>query len=234
MSDVMVAVDPARVAREFGPLISSLAYQFFGNREEAQDAAQEAWTEIIKDLNTFQGQSSLKTWVYQVAWRKMLRVKKRAERTHRLRDLRAEYDERTLEGPADFGADARLWAEETCRNCMTGVLFCLTPEQRLSFLFRYTAQLSYEEIATILETTVENARQLYSRGRAVLARFMTGECSYARSDHHCSYGVHRWSEPTGLLKAFTRMREFGSAVAAYRHHPQLMPSANYWEAFLRT
>jgi len=223
---------PETIAREFGPLVSSLAFQFFGSHDEARDAAQEAWTEILQSLDSFRGDSSLKTWVYSVAWRRMLRLKRQG-RLHSLRTLRRDYHENEPVGPEDFGPEARFWAEETCRHCMTGVLFCLTPEQRLAFLFRYTAELPYEEIAEILETSHDNARQLYSRARALLAQFMSSDCSYTAPNKTCAYGVHRWAGPSGLEAAFARMGSFGNAVEAFRIHPRLMPGPNYWEKFLK-
>jgi len=226
-------MDTATIAREFGPLISSLAHQFYGRAEDARDAAQEAWVEVLTSLPDFRGESSLKTWVYRVAWRRIL-AHKTKEREGSLRHLRRQYAEHELVGPAGHGPEARFWAEETCRNCMTGVLQCLTPDQRLCFLFRHTAELSFEDIAAILDTTVANVRQLFSRARRTLARFLSSDCAYARPTNTCRYGMDRSLQATGLKETFVRLGSFGSLVEAYRVHPKAMPGRNEWEHHLST
>ena len=223
--------DQASLAREFGPLISSLAYQFFGNHEDARDASQEAWLEVLSSLHEFQGKSKLSTWIHRVAWRRILRLKK-TEKLHSLQQLQADYRVDELPAPAVEGPELRFWVEDTCRRCMTGVLFCLSSQQRLAFLFRYTADLTYQEIAAILDTSVQNARQLYSRSRTLIGNFMNNNCAYAKPHATCRCGMEKWVRSSQLDKAFERLGSFGRAVEAYKIHPRLMPGPNYWESYI--
>ena len=227
----ILSPDPASLARQFGPLISSLAYQFFGNHEDARDASQEAWLEVLASLPGFQGKSSLSTWIHTVAWRRILRLKKQ-EKLYSLPELQASYRVDELPAPRSDGPELRFWAEETCRRCMTGVLFCLNSQQRLAFLFRHTTPLSYADIAVILSTSVQNARKLHSRARALIGDFMNNNCAYAKPHATCRCGMERWIRTSQLDKAFERLGSFGSAVAAYKIHPRLLPGPNYWETYI--
>ena len=51
-------------------LVYSLAYQILGDREEALDVAQEVFLAIYRKMDTFRGESSLKTWIYRIAVRR--------------------------------------------------------------------------------------------------------------------------------------------------------------------
>jgi RNA polymerase sigma factor (sigma-70 family) len=223
------ALSAERIARDFGPMVSSLAYQFFGNHEEAQDAAQEAWLEILKALPGFRGESSLSTWIHTVAWRRMLRMKRR-EKLRGLRDLRKAYHAHEPAGPAAYEPETALWVKEVCRNCMTGVLFCLDSRQRLAFLLRQVAELEYDAIAAILKTTAVNARKMHSRSRALVARFMRGDCAFVGPKAKCAYGMDPWIRRSALDKEFAKLGSFAAATAAFRIHPALMPGPDYWKS----
>jgi len=222
-------VSPQELIKDYGQLVSSLAYQFFGNQEDAREAAQEAWVEILGALPGFQGKSSLSTWIHTVAWRRLLKWKK-TERKHSLMDLRTHYQRDQIADPHRQGPELRQWVEETCRRCMTGVLFCLSSRQRLVFLLRLTAALPYPEIADILNTTAGNARKLYSRARAILAEFLSADCAHVSRTASCAYGMDRYIRTTALNETFELLRRFGTVVEAYRILPQAMPGPNYWES----
>ncbi len=54
-----------------------LCFQLTRNREDAEDALQEAFLSVHRDLGSFRGDSRLSTWLYRVTMRAALRVKAR-------------------------------------------------------------------------------------------------------------------------------------------------------------
>ena len=67
---------PEEIAEEYRGLVSALSYRMIQNPEAAKDAAQEAWTEILKSLGTFKGKSKISTWIYTIASRVILKQAK--------------------------------------------------------------------------------------------------------------------------------------------------------------
>ncbi|MGC8785682.1 MAG: sigma-70 family RNA polymerase sigma factor, partial [Armatimonadota bacterium] len=57
----------AQLLRRYRNPIVNLAYQMLGDRDEAEDVAQETFVQAFVHLKRFRGQSSLFTWLYRVA-----------------------------------------------------------------------------------------------------------------------------------------------------------------------
>ena len=53
--------------QRYSSMVFRLAYHILGDREEALDVSQEVFLTIYRKLNTFRGESSLKTWIYCIA-----------------------------------------------------------------------------------------------------------------------------------------------------------------------
>jgi RNA polymerase sigma-70 factor (ECF subfamily) len=229
----MLPLDPDDVIRDYGPLLSRIARQFYRTAESARDALQEAWVEVLRSLPQYRGESSPQTWIYRVAWRRMLAYRTE-ERRETLRQIRERYDTEQLPASPQHEGEARLWIESVCRNCMTGVLHCLSSDQRLTFLFRQIAGLGVRDTAAILETTESNVRQLFHRARRILAQFLTEDCAYSGPSAHCRYGADPVIHSTGLHAEFARLGAFSSRVAAYRAAKGIFPAKNEWERYLRT
>jgi RNA polymerase sigma-70 factor (ECF subfamily) len=51
----------------FSSMVFGLVYQILGDREEAMDVSQEVFLTVYRKLDTFRGESSLKTWIYCIA-----------------------------------------------------------------------------------------------------------------------------------------------------------------------
>ena len=55
--------------QEYGKMISILSNRMVSNKEVAQEAAQEAWVELLRSLHSFNGESKLSTWIFSIAKR---------------------------------------------------------------------------------------------------------------------------------------------------------------------
>ncbi len=58
-----------RLVDDHGGLLFSLGLRFCGNRHEAEDLAQEVFLQAYRGWSTFDGRSSVKTWLYTIASR---------------------------------------------------------------------------------------------------------------------------------------------------------------------
>ena len=67
------------VAR-YGKMVSSISRRMIRDEETARDAAQEAWLEVVRNLNSFRGESKVSTWIYAIAIRVILVIRKAGRR----------------------------------------------------------------------------------------------------------------------------------------------------------
>src|SRR5438309_1969371 len=55
------------VVRLYQHKVYNLVYRMLGNREEAEDVAQEVFVTVFKSIDTFRGEAKFSTWLYRIA-----------------------------------------------------------------------------------------------------------------------------------------------------------------------
>ncbi|WP_313464577.1 RNA polymerase sigma factor [Pseudomonas nitroreducens] len=159
----------------------------------ADEVVQDAWLAAVRNLDGFQGRSSLKTWLLTIT----ANIAK-----SRLRKVRRDVSLDELPAPhgsiddSRFAADGHwspaplawhedspeaLLAEDELRQCLEKTLLSLSELQRSVLLLRERQGLELEEICNLLEVSLSNARVLLHRARlkvfATVEHFEeTGEC----------------------------------------------------------
>jgi RNA polymerase sigma factor (sigma-70 family) len=168
--------------------VYTLSLRMLADPEEAQDAAQEILIKVVTKLSLFQGKSSFPTWVYKIASNTLLDVKKSA--AYRQRMTWQEYEDglhADLEagGSRSQDPDFPLLLSEVRMGCTMAMLLCLSPEQRLAYIFGEIFELSSSESSDILGITAENYRQRLSRARNRVKDFMNANCGLINPEARC-------------------------------------------------
>ena len=125
-----------------------------GERRDVEEVVQDTFVRAFGSLESFRGESSLRTWLFTIA-RRLVLDRRRADR--RARD-HVGLDER--DAVTAYDALDGLVAGETARR-VRGALDRLSPLQREVFLLRVNEGLSYKEIAEIVGSTEGAARVHY-------------------------------------------------------------------------
>jgi RNA polymerase sigma-70 factor (ECF subfamily) len=127
--------------------VYQLCYRFVGNHEDAADLAQDVFIRAFKGLRHFKGQSSLGTWLYRVGVNACLnRLAVKRPETEAI-DSTQHVDTRAvnpLEGVlrGERAAAVRLAIDR------------LPPKQRATLMLRVYQELTHEEIAGVLGSSV--------------------------------------------------------------------------------
>ena len=127
--------------------VYQLCYRFVGNHEDASDLAQDVFLRAYRGLNRFRGQSSLGTWLYRIGVNVCLnRVSVKQPLTEPI-DARPHLDER-----AESPASALLRGERAAQ--VRAAIARLPRKQRATVILRVYHELSHEEIAGVLGSSV--------------------------------------------------------------------------------
>ena len=160
-----------KLVRAHSSLVYRVALRVLGT-EDAQDASQEVWIRVWRNIKGFRGESTFSTWLYKIAVNTCLSVRqKEARREER------EYggDEMPyLPEPPGGDADpeaAALSAER--RDEVQAALGHVRVEHRAALVLRHMEGLSYAEIAEVLEVPDGTAKGWVSRGRAAMLVALT-------------------------------------------------------------
>jgi RNA polymerase sigma-70 factor, ECF subfamily len=127
--------------------VYQLCYRFVGNHEDASDLAQDVFLRAFRGLRNFRGQSSLATWLYRIGVNVCLnRVSTRRVTTEGL-DGDQLVDTRSETAP-----ERLLRAERRAK--VRAAIAQLPPRQRAAVILRTYHELSHQEIADVLGSSV--------------------------------------------------------------------------------
>jgi RNA polymerase sigma-70 factor, ECF subfamily len=128
-----------------------LCYRFVPNHEDAADLAQDVFVRAFRGLDRFKHESSLATWLYRITVNTCLNSKA-------LRRLEFEPVGTTdrIDARAMSPADNVIRQEEA--SAVRRAIRQLPPRQRATLILRVYQELSHEEIARVLGSTVGAAK----------------------------------------------------------------------------
>jgi RNA polymerase sigma-70 factor (ECF subfamily) len=150
--------------------IYAICWRYFGNNEEAEDAAQGALLALYRGMAGFRAQSAFSTWMYRVTTNACHDLARRNARHPRTVPLD---DERSSAGaePLDDAALDRLVATEL-QSDLRAALAQLDAEQRHAVVLRDVVGAGYDDIARLQGVAVGTAKSRVHRGHARLAELL--------------------------------------------------------------
>jgi RNA polymerase sigma-70 factor, ECF subfamily len=151
--------------------VYGIALRITNNREDAQEATQNVFLNLYKNIKKFQFRSSFKTWLYRIAVNAAINVyKKRAKDTGKRVDYDVVDKIEEVKDPAKEAVD-----RHDSKERIASLLEKLNPDQRACIVLREIEGLSYKEIADALKININNVRTRLKRAREALL-------AYARSE----------------------------------------------------
>ncbi|RYF61283.1 MAG: sigma-70 family RNA polymerase sigma factor [Cytophagaceae bacterium] len=143
--------------------------------EEAEDVAQEVFIEVYKTVGSFRGEASIATWLYRLTTSRALkreRDRKRKKRFTFLTSLFGDEDSERVDPPDFQTPDTVLQANERTQLINQAVQK-LAESQKVAFTLHYQEELSYQEIADVMQTSVSAVESLLFRARQTLRKRLT-------------------------------------------------------------
>ena len=157
--------------------IYGLIYRLLGNQTDACDVVQEVFLKVFRGVNSFREQSSLRTWIYRIAINEAYNHRRWWARHCRQEvPIEREMDER--DGSIDLPIDPRRSPYDQALDSETRALIekaltRINPIFRTAVVLRDIQNLSYEEIAAILQVSLGTVKSRILRGREALRRELT-------------------------------------------------------------
>ena len=137
--------------------------------EDADDALQNTFINAWKSIGDFRNESSIYTWLYTIATNEALSLINKRKKTSAisLDDLDSHFAG-TIEGSTWFDGDA---AEVKLQNA----ILQLPDKQRIVFNLKYYDGITYEEMSTILNTSVGALKASYHHAVKKIEIFIAGD-----------------------------------------------------------
>jgi RNA polymerase sigma-70 factor (ECF subfamily) len=158
--------------------IYSLVYRILSDPADAADTTQEVFLKVFRGMKRFNGRSSLKTWVYRVAVHEASN-RKRWWFRHKAREMSIEPAE-TADGGTGWALANMLVdrgesplenvAQQQLKARVESELRRLEEPFRTTIILREIEELSYEEIAEVMATSLGTVKSRLTRGREALKK----------------------------------------------------------------
>jgi len=142
------------------PRLKSIAFHIVGNRQDAEDAVQEAFVKVYRGINGFQGDSGLGTWLCRILINVCYDVARKRKRE-------ADPEEHALETRAAPPPQIAL------KVTLDRALKQIHPKHRMVFLLFEVEGLRHSEIATILQIPEGTSKAWLFEAKRELKRMLT-------------------------------------------------------------
>lgn len=153
-----------------------MVYRLLGDQNDACDVVQEVFLKVFRSVGSFQERSSLRTWIYRIAVNEAHNHRRWFSR-HRKNEVAIEpenEEQRSYGVTPDPGPSPFDWTRNReTRALIEQALDEVSPVFRTAVVLRDIEDLSYEEIADILQVSLGTVKSRILRGREALRRALT-------------------------------------------------------------
>ena len=163
--DAKLASDFQRELVSLAPYLRAFAWSLCGNREDADDLAQETLVKAWQARDSFVPGTNLKAWLFTIQRNQFYTNRRSSGR-------QVAWNQQAAESVCGTSQDP-MWAAEL--SDMARALGCLHDEQREVLILVGAGGFSYEEAAQICRCAVGTVKSRATRARRALLRFLDGE-----------------------------------------------------------
>jgi RNA polymerase sigma-70 factor (ECF subfamily) len=151
----------------YGSMVYNLALQYTQNVEDAEEVTQDVFLIIHEKLETFRGESSLKTWIYRLSINKSLdyiKAKKSKKRwsffsSNRVDALTVEIPDQSFNHPG-----IELEQKESMAHLFK-LINQLSENQKTVIILLKVEGMTMEEVGEILELSYKAVESLFQRAK---------------------------------------------------------------------
>ncbi|MHB9036013.1 MAG: RNA polymerase sigma factor [Armatimonadota bacterium] len=152
--------------------VLNTAYHFLGDKDAAQDVAQEVFVKIYTSPKTYRPDAALSTWLYRITANACLDHLRKQKRHKAMSE---EISESVLDPSAS--PQSRVESEDLVRE-VRSALATLPENQRMAVVLQRYEGLSYQQVADVLKISVSAVESLLFRAknslRAKLSAYVEG------------------------------------------------------------
>ena len=149
-------------------LVAGTVARMLGSNSDVEDIAQQVFIRVWKSAGRYVARAKFTTWLLKITRNLVFNEMRRAKRhPHLPVQIEPEADEIPLKDEATATPDATLLQAEL-QAAIEKAITLLPETQRMAIVLRRYEELSYEEIADVLDLSVPAIKSLLFRARTEL------------------------------------------------------------------
>jgi RNA polymerase sigma-70 factor (ECF subfamily) len=166
----------AMLIAQYSRPVYSLIARSLRDPADAADVTQEVFVKIFRNISSFHGEASLRTWIYRIALHEASNQRRWWNR-HKRQELQLDAAQENEEGETFCLADALATSDASPFDCavrteikerIVAALQTVPEVFREVLVLREIEGFGYEEIAEMLQVNLGTVKSRLTRGRAAL------------------------------------------------------------------
>jgi len=156
-------------------MVINVCFRLTGDRENAEDVAQEVFFRVYQKARTFRGKSKLSTWIYRIAVNRSLNHNRKQGSFVQKRSTSADTEILEKMPAPHHNSPDTIFANKEDRQLINKALDSLPEKQRTAFILHHWEGLSYQEIAEILKSSLSAVESRIHRAKNSLKKVLLTE-----------------------------------------------------------
>lgn len=163
-----------KLVDNYQKLVVNTCYGLVQNREDAEDIAQDVFVEVYRNIDKFRADAKLSTWLYRIAVNRSLnhiRDNKKHKWFSAFEDEVAAKNKALLQVKTDESDEPEYDLENRQRALiLKEAINSLPKNQKVAFTLSKYEELSYQEIAAVMDLSVSSVESLLFRAKKGLQK----------------------------------------------------------------
>ncbi|MBN1198632.1 MAG: sigma-70 family RNA polymerase sigma factor [Bacteroidales bacterium] len=167
----------SQLVNKYQGTVFSFCYRYTGNRQDAEDIAQDVFIKVFNKIGSFRGEAKFSTWLYSIMVNTCSNYS-RWTRNKRMNEMATfppaekEDSPRFADFPDHSGDPEQKLLNKELGQVIQGIIARLRYQQRSVVIMKDFQGKSYEEIAGIMKMNMGTVKSTLSRGRLAVAKKM--------------------------------------------------------------
>ncbi|MFO8023250.1 MAG: RNA polymerase sigma factor [Perlabentimonas sp.] len=169
------------LVNKYQPLVVKTCLGFVTSYADAEDISQDVFIEVYQSLSDFRNEAKLSTWLYRIAVNKSLNYIRKQKRNRMIRSIEGFFsfngeinESMDIEDKSVDHPDKKIERAES-KVMLKKSINSLPENQRIAFVLSKYQDLSYKEIAEVMDVTLSSVESLLFRAKVNLKKHLERE-----------------------------------------------------------
>lgn len=161
-----------QLVEKYQTLVINTCYGFLHNYQDAQDVAQEVFIDVYRSIEKFRNESKISTWLYRISVNKSLNyIRDNKKRTwFQSLDILFETEFKTGSSNSLSESPEEIIENKEKMDVIQQAIDKLAKNQKIAFTLYKYEDLSYKEIADVMNISVSSVESLLFRAKKNLQK----------------------------------------------------------------
>ncbi len=164
-----------KLVETYQNMIANTCYGLLQDETDAEDVTQEVFIEVFRSISKFRGESKLSTWLYRIAVTRSIDVLRKRKRKSWMRRMQTVFgSEEVIKEIEDYKSSTpqQILENKERAAVLADAVAKLPENQQVAFTLNKYEDLSYQQIAEVMNKSIPSVESLLFRAKQNLRKIL--------------------------------------------------------------